>query len=156
MRLRIALGAALSFLSMTASAFSAPNTFTASTNKHYWLMNGMPFVTVGYNRYDVWNASDPANDGLTPTQYVQRIAQNGGNLIRVWAEQGDQNANGDFYLEYPAGTYREAQALRLDELFNAADTYGAYVEICSWDTYNVKHNFAAFADNSSHGAPIST
>ena len=57
--------------------------------------------------------------GLTPTQYVQRIAQNGGNLIRVWAEQGDQNANGDFYLEYPAGTYREAQALRLDDCRSA-------------------------------------
>ena len=156
MRLTIASSTAVSVLLLTASAFSAPNTFTASTNKHYWLKNGTPFITIGYNRYDVWNASDPANDGLTPTQYVQRIAQNGGNLIRVWAEQGDQNPSGDFYLEYPAGTYREAQALRLDELFNAADTYGVYVEICPWDTFNVKNNFAAFAYNSSNGGPIST
>jgi hypothetical protein len=38
-----------------SAAFAAPNTFTASTNQHYWLNNGTPFVTIGYNRYDVWN-----------------------------------------------------------------------------------------------------
>ena len=135
----------------TCVSYSSPSPFL-----HYWLNNGTPFVTIGYNRYDVWNSSDPANDGLTATQYVQRIGQNGGNVIRVWAEQGDQNPTGDFYLEYPAGTYREVQALRLDELFNAADTYGVYVEICPWDTYNVKNNFAAFAYNSSNGGPINT
>src|SRR6266852_3515197 len=87
------------------SAQAAPNTFTHSSNGHYWLKNGVPFITVGFNRYDVWNASDPANDGLTTTQYVQRMASYGVNVIRVWAEQGDQNTTGDYYLEYPAGTY---------------------------------------------------
>src|ERR1051325_6893121 len=85
------------------NAYAAPSTFTVSANKHYWLKNGVPFVTVGFNRYDVWNTTDTANDGLTITQYVQRMAQNGANVIRVWAEQGDQNASGAYWLQYPAG-----------------------------------------------------
>lgn len=139
-----------------ASAFAAPSTFTVSANKHYWLKDGVPFVAIGFNRYDVWNPTDPANDGLTVTQYVQRMAQNGANVIRVWAEQGDQNASGDFWLEYPAGVYRETQAARLDELFDACDAYGVYVMICPWDTYNIKHNWGAHAYNAANGGPVGT
>jgi mannan endo-1,4-beta-mannosidase len=139
-----------------ASAFAAPSTFTASANKHYWLKDGVPFVTVGFNRYDVWNTTDTANDGLTATQYVQRMAQNGANVIRVWAEQGDQNASGDYWLEYPAGVYRPTQQARLDELFDACDAYGVYVKICPWDTYNIKNNWAAHAYNAANGGPCAT
>ena len=94
-------------------ALAAPSTFTVSANKHYWLKDGVPFITIGYNRYDVWNSTDTANDGLSITAYVQRMAQNGVNVIRVWAEQGDQNASGDYWLEYPAGAYRLAQQARV-------------------------------------------
>ncbi|HEY0376376.1 MAG TPA: glycoside hydrolase family 2 TIM barrel-domain containing protein [Pyrinomonadaceae bacterium] len=138
------------------SALAAPGTFTISANKHYWLKDGVPFITIGYNRYDVWNSTDTANDGLSVTAYVQRMAQNGVNVIRVWAEQGDQNASGDYWLEYPAGAYRLAQQARLDELFNACDAYGVYVEICPWDTYNVKNNWAAHAYNAANGGPCNT
>jgi hypothetical protein len=154
-RLLPALSCLLLFLNAT-HALAAPSTFTASSNRHYWMKDGVPFITVGFNRYDVWNPTDPANDGLTVTQYVQRMAQNGANVIRVWAEQGDQNASGDFWLEYPAGVYRPAQAARLDELFNACDAYGVYVEICPWDTYNIKNNWAAHAYNSANGGPVAT
>ena len=149
---------ALTCLLLLASvnAYAAPNTFTVSANRHYWLKNGVPFVTVGFNRYDVWNTNDTANDGLTVTQYVQRMAQNGANVIRVWAEQGDQNASGDYWLDYPAGVYRPTQAARLDELFNACDAYGVYVEICPWDTYNIKNNWAAHAYNAANGGPCNT
>ncbi len=151
------LAVAICCVLLALCAVAAPNTFTKSSNSHYWLKNGVPFITSGYNRYDVWNPNDPANDGLTTTQYVQRIAQNGGNVIRVWAEQGDTfNTNDAYYLEYPAGTFNEAQALRLDELFNAADTDGVYVEICPWDTYNIKNNFAGFAYNTANGGPITS
>lgn len=143
-------------LSSFVSASAAPSTFTVSTNRHYWLKDGAPFVTVGFNRYDVWNPTDAANDGLTVTQYVQRMAQNGANVIRVWAEQGDQNASGDYWLEYPAGVYRPAQAARLDELFDACDAYGVYVMICPWDTYNIKNNWAAHAYNAANGGPCNT
>lgn len=138
------------------AASAAPSTFTVSANKHYWLKDGSPFITVGFNRYDVWNPNDPANDGLTVTAYVQRMAQNGANVIRLWAEQGDQNSSGDFWLEYPAGVYRPTQAARLDELFDACDAYGVYVEICPWDTYNIKNNWAAHAYNSANGGPCNT
>jgi mannan endo-1,4-beta-mannosidase len=138
------------------SAYAAPSTFTVSANKHYWLKNGVPFVAVGFNRYDVWNTTDTANDGLTVTQYVQRMAQNGVNVIRVWAEQGDQNASGDYWLEYPAGVYRPTQAARLDELFDACDANGVYVMICPWDTYNIKNNWAAHAYNAANGGPCNT
>ena len=138
------------------AALAAPSTFTVSANKHYWLKDGAPFVTVGFNRYDVWNTSDPANDGLTTAQYVQRMAQHGSNVIRVWAEQGDQNASGDYWLEYPAGVYRPAQAARLDELFDACDLYGVYVQICPWDTWNIKNNWASHAYNSANGGPVGT
>jgi hypothetical protein len=151
---------ALAFLTLLAfdarPALAAPGTFTVSANKHYWLKDGAPFVTIGFNRYDVWNPSDPANDGLSVTQYVQRMAQHGANVIRVWAEQGDQNASGDFWLEYPAGVYRPAQAARLDELFDACDAYGVYVEICPWDTWNIKNNWPAHAYNSANGGPVGT
>ena len=140
----------------SVNASAAPSTFTVSANKHYWLKNGAPFVTIGFNRYDVWNPTDPANDGLTVTQYVQRMAQNGANVIRVWAEQGDQNASGDYWLEYPAGVYRPTQAARLDELFDACDAYGVYVMICPWDTYNIKNNWGAHAYNSANGGPCNT
>jgi hypothetical protein len=138
------------------NTLAAPSTFTVSANKHYWLKDGSPFITVGYNRYDVWNPTDPANDGLTVTQYVQRMAQNGVNVIRVWAEQGDQNASGDYWLEYPAGVYRPAQQARLDELFDACDAYGVYVEICPWDTWNIKNNWASHAYNAANGGPAAT
>jgi hypothetical protein len=95
----------LSFFAGAPNAFAAPSVFTASANKHYWLKDGAPFIPIGFNRYDVWNPTDPANDGLSVTAYVQRMAQNGVNVIRIWAEQGDQNASGDFWLEYPAGVY---------------------------------------------------
>ena len=62
---------------------AAPSTFNVSANKHYWLKDGVPFVTIGFNRYDVWNPTDTANDGLSVTAYVQRMAQNGVNVIRV-------------------------------------------------------------------------
>ncbi|HWT03039.1 MAG TPA: hypothetical protein VN256_22505 [Pyrinomonadaceae bacterium] len=137
-------------------ALAAPSTFTVSANKHYWLKDGAPFITIGFNRYDVWNPTDTANDGLSVTAYVQRMAQNGVNVIRVWAEQGDQNASGDYWLEYPAGVYRLAQQARLDELFNACDAYGVYVEICPWDTYNIKNNWAAHAYNAANGGPCNT
>ncbi|HYO62620.1 MAG TPA: hypothetical protein VER08_03080 [Pyrinomonadaceae bacterium] len=143
-------------LAAPPAALAAPSTFTASANKHYWLKDGVPFVAIGYNRYDVWNPSDPANDGLTVTQYVQRMAQNGANVIRVWAEQGDQNAAGDYWLEYPAGVYRPAQAARLDELFDACDAFGVYVEICPWDTWNIKNNWASHAYNAANGGPAGT
>ncbi|HKG12865.1 MAG TPA: hypothetical protein VKB12_05985 [Pyrinomonadaceae bacterium] len=135
---------------------AAPSTFNVSANKHYWLKDGVPFITIGFNRYDVWNPTDTANDGLSVTAYVQRMAQNGANVIRVWAEQGDQNASGDYWLEYPAGVYRPTQAARLDELFDACDAYGVYVEICPWDTYNIKNNWAAHAYNSANGGPCNT
>jgi mannan endo-1,4-beta-mannosidase len=158
--MRRACGRLLSLSCLLLLAFSyapaAPSTFTVSANKHYWLKDGVPFVTVGFNRYDVWNPTDAANDGLTVTQYVQRMAQNGANVIRVWAEQGDQNASGDYWLEYPAGVYRPAQAARLDELFDACDAYGVYVMICPWDTYNVKNNWAAHAYNAANGGPCAT
>ena len=50
---------------------AAPSYFTISANSHYWIKDGVPFITVGHNRYDVWNQSDTANDGLTITQYHQ-------------------------------------------------------------------------------------
>lgn len=137
-------------------AAAAPSTFTPSANRHYWLKDGAPFIAIGFNRYDVWNPTDPANDGLTVAQYVQRMAQNGVNVIRVWAEQGDQNSSGEYWLEYPAGVYREAQAARLDALFDACDQYGVYVMIGPWDTWNVKNNFAGFAYNRANGGPIGT
>jgi hypothetical protein len=140
----------------TASASAAPSTFTVSPNQHYWLKDGVPFIPIGFNRYDVWNPNDTANDGLSITAYVQRMAQNGCNVIRVWAEQGDQNATGDFWLEYPAGTYRLTQQSRLDELFNACDQYGVYVQICPFDTYNIKNNFGSFAYNAANGGPLNT
>jgi Cellulase (glycosyl hydrolase family 5) len=143
-------------LSLGAVTPAAPSTFTVSSNKHYWLKDGLPFITIGFNRYDIWNSSDPANGGLTVTQYVQRMAQHGANVIRLWAEQGDQNASGDFWLEYPAGVYRPTQAARLDELFDACDAYGVYVEICPWDTYNIKNNWAAHAYNAANGGPCNT
>lgn len=139
-----------------AGASAAPSTFTVSANKHYWLKDGAPFVTIGFNRYDVWNPTDAANDGLTVTQYVQRMAQNGANVIRVWAEQGDQNASGDYWLEYPAGVFRATQAARLDELFDACDASGVYVMICPWDTYNIKNNWSAHAYNAANGGPCNT
>jgi len=153
----LALASVLLCCLLSAPATSAaPSTFTASANKHYWLKDGAPFITIGYNRYDVWNPNDPANDGLSVTAYVQRMAQNGANVIRLWAEQGDQNASGDFWLEYPAGVYRPTQAARLDELFNACDAFGVYVEICPWDTWNIKNNWAAHAYNSANGGPCNT
>jgi hypothetical protein len=142
--------------SASAQATPSPSTFTVSTNKHYWLKDGLPFLPIGHNRYDVWNPNDPANDGLSISAYVQRMAQSGCNVIRVWAEQGDQNASGDFWLESPAGVYRATQAARLDELFTACDTYGVYVMICPWDTYNIKNGFAGSAFNVANGGPCAT
>ena len=145
-------------ITMTAppTAHAAASAFTVSANKHYWLKNGGPFIPIGHNRYDVWNSTDTANDGLSVTAYIQRMAQNGCNVIRVWAEQGDQNGTGDYWLEFPAGTYRASQQARLDELFTACDTYGVYVMICPWDVYNIKNNWAAHAYNVVNGGPCST
>ncbi|RYG18022.1 hypothetical protein EON82_23130, partial [bacterium] len=140
--------------SLTAQA--VPSVFTVSSNKHYWLKDGVPFIPIGHSRYDVWNPNDTANDGLSIAAYVQRMAQNGCNVIRVWAEQGDQNTTGDLWLEYPSGTYRATQATRLDELFNACDAAGVYVMICPWDTYNVKNLFSASAFNKANGGPCAT
>ena len=89
-RLLAPLALVIFLLACHGTALAAPSTFTASANKHYWLKDGAPFVAMGFNRYDVWNPNDPANDGLTVTQYVQRMARSGVNVIRVWAEQGDQ------------------------------------------------------------------
>jgi mannan endo-1,4-beta-mannosidase len=147
--------ACLWLLAPTA-ARAVPSTFSVSANKHYWLKDGVPFVPIGHNRYDVWNPNDPANDNLTVAAYIQRMARNGCNVIRVWAEQGDQNTSGDFWLEYPAGVYRPTQAARLDDLFNACDAYGVYVMICPWDTYNIKNSFANSAFNTANGGPCAT
>jgi hypothetical protein len=84
------------------------------------------------------------------------MSQNGCNVIRVWAEQGDQNTTGDYYLEKPVGIYQANQTARLDELFNACDTYGVYVEICPYDTYNVKANWAQFCYNTANGGPCAS
>jgi len=146
----------LAALSAGRAGAAAPSTFTVSANKHYWLKNGVPFIPIGHNRYDVWNPNDPANDGLGVEAYVRRLAQSGGNVLRVWAEQGDQNASGDFWLEYPAGTFRIDQEGRLDALFDACDAAGVYVQICPWDTYNIKNSFAGSAFNVANGGPCRT
>ncbi|HWG20652.1 MAG TPA: cellulase family glycosylhydrolase [Terracidiphilus sp.] len=146
----------LGLLMVSTAGALTPNQFTWSQNGHYWLKNGAPFITIGYNRYDVWNPSDPANEGLTTTQYVQRMSQYGVNVIRVWAEQGDPVYSPNFWLEDPAGTYDSSQISRLDELFNAADQYGVYVEICPWDTWNIKNNFQDFPYNTANGGMISS
>jgi mannan endo-1,4-beta-mannosidase len=141
---------------VVAQAAAAPSTFSVSANGHYWLKNGSPFIPLGYNRYDIWNPNDPANDGLTVAQYVQRMAANGCNVIRIWAEQGDQNATGEFYLERPSGTFQPAQVARLDALFDACDLYGVSVMVCPWDTYNIKNNWSVHPYNRVNGGPCGT
>lgn len=141
---------------------NAPTSFSVSANSHYWTKQDFgatgrnAFIPIGHNRYDIYNLSDPANLGLTITGYVAQVAANGGNVIRLWAEQGDQNATRDFYLEYPAGSCNPSQVARLDELFAAADQYGVFIEICPWDTFNIKNNFAAFAYNKANGGPLAS
>ena len=73
----LCLGLLTISLAFAPTARAAASAFTASVNKHYWLKNGVPFLPIGHNRYDIWNSSDTANDGLSTTAYIQRMAQNG-------------------------------------------------------------------------------
>ncbi|WP_143827999.1 cellulase family glycosylhydrolase [Anaeromyxobacter sp. Fw109-5] len=90
--------------------------------------DGRPFRPLGENRFNVY---DPTwSDGLSPADYVARMAADGMNALRVFVFTACGRAGtmpNPGCLEPVLGAFDEAAAARYDAIFAAAEAHGVKV-----------------------------
>jgi len=110
---------------------------TISPNGKYVVFDdGTPFIPIGFNRYNLFDASKHPN-GWDTASYLRNAAYHGVNTLRIWLES--EGARGK-WLETAPGVYNEKQAKRIDDIFDLCEKFGIYLIVSPWDTWRIKHH----------------
>ena len=116
-----AVAVAIWLLAKVSPAAEMPFVRVSSTDPRYFeLTDGKPYIPIGLNLI-----APPGGKWSEMERYLDRLAENGGNYIRVWL------GSPYFDVEHErSGQYDEAKAKRIDDLLAAARKRGIRVKMC--------------------------
>lgn len=125
----------------------------APGGRYFETFDGEPFLFLGPNDAVSW----PSLNGLYRRRdiagveaYLQNMAENGVNILRIMLEYAHVNTR---FFERPAGRFNPSMVRLWDDLFARCERFGIRVLLAPWDNYWLALRWRYHPYNVANGGP---
>ncbi|HEX8234433.1 MAG TPA: hypothetical protein VF600_00605 [Abditibacteriaceae bacterium] len=125
----------------------------APGGRYFETFDGQPFLFLGPNDAVNWpslNGLYRRRDIAGVESYLQNMAENGVNMLRIMLEYAHVNTR---FFERPAGRFNPSMIRLWDDLFARCERFGIRVLLAPWDNYWMALRWHHHPYNAANGGP---